>query len=112
MCDMTHSRMRHDSSKWGHAGQPKTTKPKKTAMCIFGMKGCGHSINFCLDFFCVCAVCVRHGAFIWACVGQPKTKNSGVNFAHEGPLQSIVAEKDFVMSGGVDGVIKLWRMER
>jgi len=57
-------------------------------------------------------VYVRPGAFIWACVGQPKTKNSGVNFAHEGPLLSIVAAKNFVMSGGVDGVIKLWRMER
>eukprot|EP00802_Teleaulax_amphioxeia_P010144 Tamp_10169.p1 GENE.Tamp_10169~~Tamp_10169.p1 ORF type:complete len:438 (-),score=49.32 Tamp_10169:115-1428(-) len=42
--------------------------------------------------------------------GQAKTKK-GPNIAHEGPILCVVAEKDFVISGGVDGTIKLWRME-
>jgi len=42
--------------------------------------------------------------------GQPKTKN-GLNFAHDGPILAVVAGKDFVMSAGVDGIIKLWKME-
>ena len=42
--------------------------------------------------------------------GQPKEKN-GDNIANDCPILSIVAQKDFVITGGVDGVIKLWKME-
>ena len=42
--------------------------------------------------------------------GQPKTKN-GLNIAHDGPILSVAAGKDFVLSAGVDGEIRLWRME-
>jgi WD40 repeat protein len=42
--------------------------------------------------------------------GQSRTKN-GPNFAHDGPVLCLIGEKDFVLSGGVDGTIKLWKME-
>jgi WD40 repeat protein len=42
--------------------------------------------------------------------GQAKIKG-GPNLAHDGPILCMAAEKDFVISGGVDGQIKLWRME-
>ena len=40
--------------------------------------------------------------------GQAKIKG-GPNLAHDGPILCMAAEKDFVISGGVDGQIKLWR---